>query len=85
MRDNELIQQIAVRAEMMYAKKGIDIDAAFIKSELWTVHYEICTLRLQALLETDEGNFAHDIAGIHQHLNILDASFRNGFSPRFAK
>jgi hypothetical protein len=56
----------------------------YIESELKIVHEEICRLRLEELMDADEGNFAHDVAGIHRHLDILDGSFREGFSPRFA-
>ena len=83
--DNALIWQIGRRAEMMYARHGVDVMAAYIAAEVKTVHEEICKLRLKELLETDDGNFAHDITGIHKHIDILDGSFRDGFSPRFAK
>jgi hypothetical protein len=83
--ENRLIEQIAARASSMYKTYGIKINAEFIASELKIVHNEICQLRLQELLDADAEDFAHDIAGIHQHINIIDASFREGFSPRFAK
>jgi hypothetical protein len=82
--ENTLIWQIGQRAEMMFAKHGADVMGAYIASEVKIVHNEICKLRLQELLVADEGNFAHDICGIHANIDILDGSFRNGFSPRFA-
>jgi hypothetical protein len=82
--ENALLRQIAQRAEVMFAKHGIEVAWPFIESELRIVHREICELRLVELMATDEGNFAHDIVGIHEHIDILDGSFRNGFSPRFA-
>jgi hypothetical protein len=83
--ENALLRQIAQRAEVMLAKHGTKIAWPFIESELRIVHREICELRLVELMAADEGNFAHDIVGIHDHIDILDGSFRNGFSPRFAK
>jgi hypothetical protein len=82
--DNTHIKQIAVRASSMFRRWGILVDPAYIESELKIVHEEICRLRLEELMDADEGNFAHDVAGIHRHLDILDGSFREGFSPRFA-
>ena len=83
--DNALINLIARRAEMIYAKHGIDVMAAYIASEVKIVHEEIRKLRLRELLEADEANFAHDIFGIHEYLDILDGSFRDCFIPRFAE
>jgi hypothetical protein len=82
--ENALLRQIAQRAEVMFAKHGTEVAWQFIESELRIVHREICELRLTELMAADEGNFAHDIVGIHDHIDILDGSFRNGFSPRFA-
>jgi hypothetical protein len=83
--ENILIDQIADRASRIYKKYGLGVLPDFIRSELRITHFEVCQLRLKELLNTDEGNFMHDIAGIHRHLDILDGSFRNGFMPRFAK
>lgn len=82
---NALIRQIAQRAEQMYAQNGIDVQWEYVASELRIVYHEICELRLQELFEADEANFLHDICGIHEHLDILNGSFKDGFSPRYAK
>jgi hypothetical protein len=83
--DNTLISLIAHRASIYYRSHGRDISPEFIASELHTTHEEICTLRLNELLHADIGNFIHDIAGIHANIDILNASFKNSFRPRFAK
>jgi hypothetical protein len=82
--ENALIQQIARRAEAMFDARTIEVGWQFIASELRIVHYEICRLRLKELLTADDANFLHDICGIHEHIDILDGGFRNGFSPRYA-
>jgi hypothetical protein len=82
--ENALLRQIAQRAESMYARHGIEVAWQFIESELKITHRDICELRLKELALADDGNFAHDIAGIHNNIDILDGSFRNGFSPRHA-
>jgi len=81
---NTLIKQIGARAEIILAWHGRVVSGEFIASEVACVHWEIMRLRLKDLLDADEGNFLHDVCGIHEHLDILDGSFRNGFSPRFA-
>jgi hypothetical protein len=83
--ENRLIKQIGNRAELEFKRHGRDVRGEFIASEISVVHFEVCKLRLEELLDADEGNFMHDICGIHDHLDILDGSFREGFSPRFAK
>jgi hypothetical protein len=86
MTENQLIREIAIRASqliLLYAGKVIS--PAFIENEVYIVHHDICRLRLKDLLEADVGNFSHDISGIHENLDILNASFRNGFTPRFTE
>jgi Family of unknown function (DUF6874) len=83
--ENRLISQIGNRAELEFRKHGRAVRGDFIASEVWIVHSEVCKLRLEELLAADEGNFMHDICGIHDHLDILDGSFRDGFTPRFTK
>lgn len=88
--DLKTIDAIAERAAKLYAKHGMnDHTVRFariaIADELLTVHREIVPLRLDELLATDDGNFAHDIAGIHHHLaHTVPPGFSDGFMPRFA-
>jgi hypothetical protein len=83
--DNNLIVLIANRASLFFRSHGQSVSPEFIASELKIVHFELCMLRLNDLLHADVDDFAHDITGIHEHLDILDGSFRNCWSPRFAK
>jgi hypothetical protein len=69
----------------MYERGGVNIKPEFIESELRTVHYEICNLRLNDLLHAEIDDFSHDIGGIHEHLDLINGSFKNGFIPRFAR
>ena len=43
-----------------------------------------CPLRLMDLLEADQFNFAHDMYGIHRHLNRQTGELDDLFLPRFA-
>jgi hypothetical protein len=81
----QLIRLIAVRAVKEYMKRGIDIRTSQIKGEISIVHYDICPLNLQEMLNAPEDLFMYDVAGIHQNLDILDGSFRKGFYPFHAK
>ena len=84
--DTYLIQEIAKRAAALYQRYAEnDVKPEFIASELFIVHSEVIPLRLQELLDADDGNFAHDIGGIHRHLEIgKPCRFTEGFCPRFA-
>ena len=84
--DNALIEQIGFRAARMYNRlRRIHVSPDYIASEVGTVHNEICALRLEELLHASDEHFIHDISGIHRYLDILDGSFRQGFTPRFAR
>lgn len=90
----ELIHQIAHRAVGLYERLNLlnPRDAKFAKFgiayEIMTVHGEIVPLRLQEMLDADDGNFAHDISGIHRHLDPGKEHdkprLRDCFIPRFA-
>lgn len=85
--DSQLIQRIAQRASDLYKEiSDADVAPSFIASEIWMVHEHIVRLRLQEMLDADDGNFAHDVAGIHRHLDIKKVPvLTDGFYPRFAK
>lgn len=83
MSDTQLIRQIAMRASQnMRLGKG-HVNPAYFETELRIVHYDVCKLRLEDLFQANDADFEHDIAGIHEYLDILDASFRNNWIPRF--
>jgi len=88
----QTIHDIAERAVALYQRLDMldDSDARFaltgIASEIMTVHTEIIPLRLEELAGADDSNFAHDIGGIHRHLDKESDKPRltDGFCPRFA-
>jgi hypothetical protein len=87
MTDHLLIQNIATRASALFERiTGKAVKPEFIASELWLVHSEVISLRLQELLDAEDIDFAHDIGGIHRHLEIgKPCTLSHGFTPRFAK
>lgn len=84
MQDHKLIKKIAQRAADLYDRIGVRVHWHFIASELTIVHDEIVRLRLAELLEARDGDFAHDIGGIHRHLRIEREPQLDCFLPRFA-
>lgn len=44
-----------------------------------------CPLDLVELLAADDLNFAHDVFGIHRHINRDTGKLENCFSPRFSE
>jgi hypothetical protein len=83
--ERKAISAIAQRASAMYAAHfGRIVKPEFIAAEIEIVHQEITALRLDALLDADNFNFAHDIVGIHDSLEFGNPSrLKNCFLPRF--
>ena len=89
--DIRLIHAIAERAAELYVRLGF-LDRTSVRfarfgiaHEIMTVHREIVPLRLQEFLDADDGNFAHDIGGIHRHLDNADKPrLKDCFLPRFS-
>lgn len=93
--DINTIHLIAERATKLYARLGylssardISFAKCAIAAEIMIVHGEVIPLYLDKLLFADEFNFAHDIGGIHRHLDHgqpgVPPSFKDCFLPRFA-
>lgn len=82
--EHKLIEKIADRAVNLYEQLDIKVKAPYIAAEIEFVHREICPLRLQDFAEADDSNFAHDIGGIHRHLNMRLCRLDGCFLPRFA-
>ena len=73
------IDAIVKRAQFWFP----DRDYRDIKMDI-VVTQLICPLRLSDLLEADDENFVHDIAGIERHLNRRTFKMEDCFLPRFA-
>ena len=94
-KDLDAIRAIADRAVALYERLGMmdDKEARFARSaiavEILTVHEEVVPLRLDEFLAADDSNFAHDVGGIHRHLDhgtqTTKPRMKDCFLPRFAK
>ena len=78
-----IIQQIAVRANKL--PWGPDRPTLMqIMMDITGCHCNGCPLRLAALLEADDFNFAHDVGGIMRHINRETGDLMHCFLPRYA-
>ena len=86
MNEIELISAIAKRAAAIYAKHGDAKSPHFIAAEILLVHHSVVPLRLQDMLDGDDVNLIHDVAGIHRHLNLTGTTpaLDGCFVPRYA-
>jgi hypothetical protein len=60
-----------------------DRDFRDIQMDIIATHLK-CPLSLNQLMDADDGNFVHDIAGIERHLNRQTFQLMDCFVPRFA-
>jgi hypothetical protein len=52
--------------------------------DLNACHCNGCPLNLRGLLEADESDLLHDLAGIRRHLDRRSGKLGDCFSPRYA-
>jgi hypothetical protein len=82
-KDFQLIVKIVERAAEIYSRNGLRYDRMVANMDIHEVHKKT-PLRLAEWLVSDEGNFAHDVAGIHNNLDRVNGVLDNCFVPRFA-
>jgi hypothetical protein len=80
----ETIVRIAERAVRLYDQQGLKLKKLNCMMDIEAVDDSI-GLRLDELLNSDIGNFAHDIGGIRRHLNRETGELEDCFVPRFAR
>jgi hypothetical protein len=79
-----LICAIAKRASILAAKMRHKRDVLSISMDIEACHECGNPLRLQELLDTDDGNFAHDVFGIQRHLDRDTGKLKDCFLPRYS-
>lgn len=84
--DTELdtAQLIVERAERMAREHGQDVDRLSLLMDLIACNANGCPLKLQALLDADDANFAHDVFGIRRYMDRTTGQLTDCFLPRFA-
>ncbi|KKL25150.1 hypothetical protein LCGC14_2408200 [marine sediment metagenome] len=79
-----IISNIADRAVRMAAESGVQYDKLTALMDVDSAH-KSCPLRLGALLDADDANFAHDVLGIRRHMDRTTGELTDCFVPRYAK
>lgn len=80
--EREAVDRIVDRAMGLFAEARVEKTRMDVEMDLAAVHAHT-PLRLGALAAADEFNFAHDIGGIHRHLNRQTGELEDCFLPRF--
>ena len=82
--DFKIINKIANRAGAMFKDIDSPVSKKTLLMDITATHLNGCPLRLEALLDADNFNFAHDLFGIREHLNRETGQLDGHFRPRFA-
>ena len=80
-----IIHEIAQRAMKLSARIRDPFTTLDISMDITAVHCNGCPLRLEALRDADDFNFAHDILGIRRHLDRDTGQLGDCFLPRFVE
>lgn len=83
----DLIEEIAARALDLAHRvdEKFKVKKMDLVMDLAACHLVTCPLDLYRLFVADEGNFGHDVFGIHRHINRENLKMNDCFLPRFAK
>lgn len=77
------ITQICERAFVLAESLGVDVDRMGLFMDITAAH-NTCPLKLDELLEADDATFAHDVWGIHRHIDRKTGELGDCFVPRLA-
>ena len=80
----KVMAEICQRTTHMAEDAGISYPHLDAIMDLDACHSNGCPLKLQELLETDDGNFAHDVFGIRSHIDRRTGQLQDCFIPRYA-
>lgn len=85
--EHEIIVKIVERFEKMVKKMGTRIapeERRTLLMDITACHANGCPLKLQAMLDGADFDFAHDVSGIQRHINRNTGKIEHCFLPRFA-
>lgn len=86
--ERKLIDKITRRYAAMRRAQDIPTsraDRTEIEMDLAATHANGCPMDFAKLLAADDFNFAHDVAGIRQHISRTDGTLRDCFLPRCSR
>jgi hypothetical protein len=81
----QLLSKITQRAVKIIHKNGGNPDALSLNMDITACHLNGNPLKLKELLEADDFNFLHDIAGISRYINRHTGELGDCFVPRYSK
>lgn len=82
-----LIGRILDRAErlgLVGIERGRN-DRMALMMDLSACHSNGCPMDFGRMLAADDFNFAHDLCGIHRHIDRVTGQLMDSFLPRFAR
>lgn len=82
--EHDLIYRIAIRAEHLATRMGVEYLIRDALMDLTACHANACKLDLADLAAAPDGDFAHDVFGIRNHLNRDTGRLEDCFLPRYA-
>lgn len=82
--DVDRIGRIVRRAEAIAKSAGTPLDRVSLNMDLLACHANGCPLDLAGLEAADDPNLAHDVFGIHRHLDRETGALGGCFLPRYA-
>ena len=85
--ERDIIEAIARRAFTLQSKGHLEKSKRpeyEFQMDITAVHANGCPLKLEALLNADNFNFAHDVFGIERHLDRTTGKLLDCFLPRYA-
>lgn len=80
----ELVGRVARRAVKLAEQHDIKYNNLKARMDIEACHCNGCPLDLQGLLDTDDGNFGHDVFGIRANIDRTTGQLLNCFLPRYA-
>lgn len=85
--DQDAITSIGYRAEQLSKSLGQRGRALYRRQDammdITAVHNNSAPLQLQALLAASDGDFAHDVFGVRQHVDRDTGQLTGFFTPRY--
>ena len=81
--DVDAISKVLYRADALAKLHGAELPDGLMM-DLTAAHLNGCPMDWAKLLAADDCNFAHDVWGIHRHINRKDGTLGDCFLPRCA-
>jgi len=78
----DVLKTVAIIKRASRLLKGVDTMS--MQMSLQACHTHGCEIKLDELLQADDGNLLHDVCGIDNNINKETGELENCFVPRYA-